>query len=841
MAKLLGAFLVVVSWVGAIHGEEAPKLVGEYADFKRFEFRGNDSFPDDVLCESLSDDLQLLPFRRADRRFQKLCKEIASELTTGYLHQGFPDIHVEAGWDSSTSRAVITIHEGRRYEKGDVIVGGANEEVSNSIQRWLTEPMPPLDAVADFSLDSKSDSDVIWRDQQGKVVKKEQPVWNRKKSCSFVPMMLQQLRPYVERAIKDHGYLEPKFTLTLVPDSTSGAAELQVNIETLGEVWKIEQIRIDGLTRHTREEVLKYLDVEIGEVITPQLLQRLKQKLTLSGAFRWSNVYAPPKLIPIAPTELRIELLESDLVPKLTEERDEVEKTIVRLSEWMNRFGEQDLDLAIETTDIPQPHFKGHQHLPKLGKVFFGHSPSGEKLFSVEFYDSLIEQMETVTVSWSQQSIRISLVNRNIAFEHQFDDEFLPTFTFNILGNPPSSDRDLGLGLGLGANNAPQASMIAVEPFATLAHLTKIEWDTELVDNELILKTEMTRWQIDAETGRHIDLITSDFIGEKKEKVTARIWTEKDGLKKYREQLKKGQSSSGSEAFKLCDQFDEFLIEAILRTPSVEPDRFPFISLFGKAGDKRSFGSLAAVQEAERDIKAVGCVATHKSPNRGLIIKQRCVQTHPTKLVTNSQLLFNRLTECFANEFDWNAVVDFSEEPFNNDVHRFVPGQATTHCVKHLFFVDLSGGCSVCAANVVGFDFESRNRIRAGIRTEHQRIVPLITVGFLGWLIDFDHSPPHAARFIATDLFVKKVRVGIGLMVGLLCVIGQQLLIGGECHSIDLGMSSTTIKVDVLVDMHHLAAEPADGPLHHSVSCNSSRLMGKVADFLVPVLKLNVS
>ena len=52
------------------------------------------------------------------------------------------------------------------------------------------------------------------------------------------------------------------------------------------------------------------------------------------------------------------------------------------------------------------------------------------------------------------------------------------------------------------------------------------------------------------------------------------------------------------------------------------------------------------------------------------------------------------------------------------------------------------------AADVVGFDFEARDRVGPAGGGEEQVVVPLIAVGPDGQWIDLDHAPPHRARLV---------------------------------------------------------------------------------------------
>ena len=73
-------------------------------------------------------------------------------------------------------------------------------------------------------------------------------------------------------------------------------------------------------------------------------------------------------------------------------------------------------------------------------------------------------------------------------------------------------------------------------------------------------------------------------------------------------------------------------------------------------------------------------------------------------------------------------------------------------------------------------------------------------------------------------------------MMRLLRVIGEKLFVGRECDSVDLSEGTSSIQVDVLMQVHQLGSKTTNSPLQHAVPANSSRLMREVADILIPVL-----
>ena len=89
----------------------------------------------------------------------------------------------------------------------------------------------------------------------------------------------------------------------------------------------------------------------------------------------------------------------------------------------------------------------------------------------------------------------------------------------------------------------------------------------------------------------------------------------------------------------------------------------------------------------------------------------------------------DRLAECFADAFDRNPVEHLLEEAGDDHADRLIAGHAAAAAVEDLLVVDAAAGRRVGAADVVGFDFESRDRIGACLGRQQQVVVPLVAVG----------------------------------------------------------------------------------------------------------------
>ena len=567
------SLIAIIGWLiltGVLIASDRPVLVGEYGNFELYELMGNDTFSNEEVRDALEKDLTLIPYSRTDRSFDELCTAIKEEISIGYLTNGFPDAQVEVDWDAQIGRPIIRIEEGERFQQGEVVVLGVEAEIENAIRQWLTESMPPLNAISTLPPGVEDEAKAYWHDEQGKIVKLHEPIWVSGEYAVFLPMAVEAFKPFIDRAIQDQGYHKPDYQIALVPQPETGKADLQIVVQSLGELWEIEEINIEGLERHSREEVLEYLDAKIGETITPQLLLRLNQKLVQSGAFRWSNVYAAPKLIPILPTELCIDLVESDEAPKLLTELDQNQKTALKFVDWINRFDEQETDLVIEFSGLGDALREEAPDLQSLGTLTMGHSPRGLQVYLLEVQDPFLKQMEKVFIAWDQTSFRFALIERRIIFEHRFTEPHFSVWSFTLRGQPREAERPVSFGFSLGSGNADRPSVVIFEPFPVLRDVTRFTGEIADEGGKRIFSNEWAKICLDKESGRLDELNFRYTHDDEREDFKIHAYTEKGGLAKLMQSLFEKSGTASPREFVTIQNFEDFAMAAIEQSPGFQ-------------------------------------------------------------------------------------------------------------------------------------------------------------------------------------------------------------------------------------------------------------------------------
>ena len=145
------------------------------------------------------------------------------------------------------------------------------------------------------------------------------------------------------------------------------------------------------------------------------------------------------------------------------------------------------------------------------------------------------------------------------------------------------------------------------------------------------------------------------------------------------------------------------------------------------------------------------------------------------------------------------------------------------------------------ATHVVGFDLQPGNRIGAGAVGQDQVVVPLIAVGLLRDLVDFDHAPPHRAAVVLLGGLIQKVAVTVRRAVILQGVIGQVLPTLGEHHAVDLAVRPRADQIDRLVDLRQPGTHRGDRPLKRRVAIDGRLLVGEVIRPVAPFLDVDVT
>ena len=95
------------------------------------------------------------------------------------------------------------------------------------------------------------------------------------------------------------------------------------------------QIRVNGVTHHTPEQILKFLDLKPGMPVDYEKKIACEKKLQDSLCFLESRIAVLPAIAPGAPSDVEIHLVEQPEGPHLGEALTEHDRLFAKTADWM--------------------------------------------------------------------------------------------------------------------------------------------------------------------------------------------------------------------------------------------------------------------------------------------------------------------------------------------------------------------------------------------------------------------------------------------------------------------------------------------------------------------------
>ncbi len=365
LAWLLVAFSFHSLAVGAADKgtQTGPSYVGELGDAKRLAFEGLKTFSAQAVREGLMKDPDFLLAAHPAAPFGGYLEALQKRIRTGYQEAGFPDVQVTVVPELKTGHILVRVNEGPRYRIEEVKIRGAKTIPADRLAQVLMRGYPPREATApsldfqaanraensasfSFSGSLGSQSMVVDRTTGQKVV----PVpaaWERGKPLSFADPA-SHVRA-VTNALAVLGNLGAKVAVTPERHPEGGTVGLLVDLLDEGKLARIEEIRVEGNQKNTREDILDYLGLKPGMPWRYDLIPRIGLGLSQSARFLAFNVTA--NFVDNDPARLRLQLAltECKPAPSLREEFSPAENVLLKLCDWLARIQNRSEDIMVST------------------------------------------------------------------------------------------------------------------------------------------------------------------------------------------------------------------------------------------------------------------------------------------------------------------------------------------------------------------------------------------------------------------------------------------------------------------------------------------------------------
>ncbi|GAA5507763.1 outer membrane protein assembly factor BamA [Novipirellula caenicola] len=298
----------------------------------RIEMVGNRSFSKHTLLKELKAQPEFLIASHAFGDESKLANVIERLLVKGYRNEGFDQASVQCQQVTtqtkpSLSRWEIIIDEGKQIRCGQVRIQSAKQIDPQSLERRLTQAFAEATAFPNF-VEINGNVITHWVNEQGKESKLKDPVWKTGDEVRFDSEL--GLRQQVIQAIEDLGFSRSDVLVRFEVDRDKQTADLLVEILDEGVADRISEIDIQGNSINTKEQILAYLGVSVGDPIARRDLQQWTKRLWDSGRFKKHQFRFDKQT-----QSLSLEVEECSGLPPLDEPINKIATVLLKASQWL--------------------------------------------------------------------------------------------------------------------------------------------------------------------------------------------------------------------------------------------------------------------------------------------------------------------------------------------------------------------------------------------------------------------------------------------------------------------------------------------------------------------------
>lgn len=335
VVKLL-AFALLALAAGRSRAAESAVPVADFGDPGRIAVRGATAFAESTIVRELFANIDVV--RAADpaaplEEFERVLRE---KTVAAYRYSGFAKATAQTRLDEQLGKLILTIAEGPRYLAGEIEISG----LPKADAAWLR------DKLAAKTADDEGPAPGLWTPETFKNL--DGPLrWPVGKPAWCDSDTRLQLQRRVEELLFDYGLLFPEFTVRLRLDEQRRQAALAIDVADRGRPASVDEIVISGHEANSREDVLKYLGLEPGMALRPDLRAELADKLTRSARFIESKVEFDKPAARGERLTMRIALTEYKKAPSLRQSLSREEAALVKLSAWLSRFNESDEEIVV--------------------------------------------------------------------------------------------------------------------------------------------------------------------------------------------------------------------------------------------------------------------------------------------------------------------------------------------------------------------------------------------------------------------------------------------------------------------------------------------------------------
>lgn len=224
-----------------------------------------------------------------------------------------------------------------RFDQNGVPTTGVTEPAANKGQQPMAAPSaPPNPAPAsppnEFAVAS--------------------PLWAPGQVCSKDDKQAGILKYWLPLGFSRLGFDHAQFSVDLIPEPQTGTIKLRVQIADEGPPTRVKEIEITGKQAHSREDILRRIDLEIGSRIDATKAVAIEERLADTARFLLHKVTVEPS-DDEGQAKVYVDLREQPSVPNLDGNFSETQLLMLKLVNWVNHFRDQSYDVVLTGT-VPQ-------------------------------------------------------------------------------------------------------------------------------------------------------------------------------------------------------------------------------------------------------------------------------------------------------------------------------------------------------------------------------------------------------------------------------------------------------------------------------------------------------
>lgn len=321
-------------------------MVGALGDLGRIEFVGNQAYTAEQLRAGLSEDLDLIVAGRPEAERELWLTVLQRQIRSGYEFCGYAKAKVTIRIDEARGVIIADIDEGPLFHCGKIEIEGAKTLPIEDFQRELR--------ISRLERRRRGPNDPpVPPNLPPRILEMQSPLWKEGDVALFSAEYWELVMPSLHSIFQSFGYFSPRFTVSAHPEEDL-TATLVITVAEEGPRATLDQCKVTGGKKNSREDLLKYLDLQIGMPLNLRVKAEVERKLWYSARFLNYHVEIVPGRSDAGQpqTTLELKLKECADVPALSANITTEQKAMLQFINWLGSSDEWTNDCEIRITDL---------------------------------------------------------------------------------------------------------------------------------------------------------------------------------------------------------------------------------------------------------------------------------------------------------------------------------------------------------------------------------------------------------------------------------------------------------------------------------------------------------